>query len=163
MLIHFRSLYNNKIKCIQKGTFSALRSLSTLNLISNPFECNCALLWLKDALRKSNLVAGNPKCALPAHLRDQAIINLEDAAFGCDWSSNSASSSEECPEMVSDQAKWVDSAARHLSAIQTPKHSPPSISSCPTNCSCSTNGVVRCSHSGLTHIPLSIPITVREL
>ncbi|CAF4459555.1 unnamed protein product, partial [Rotaria magnacalcarata] len=41
------SLHDNRIKCIAPGSFDRLRSLSALDLLSNPFVCNCRMHWLK--------------------------------------------------------------------------------------------------------------------
>lgn len=147
-------MYNNRIRCIQKGTFTSLKSLSTLNLMSNPFECTCALKWLKKALQSSNLVAGNPKCTQPAHLRDQAIMSVDESAFEC----GDSSLEDECPG--GEKKRKPTTTTTTSSPIQITKSS---STTCPRNCSCTQNGVVRCSHAGLTKVPLDIPITVQEL
>jgi hypothetical protein len=43
--LHTLSLYSNKVSCITPGAFDALVSLRSLNLIANPFNCNCHMAW----------------------------------------------------------------------------------------------------------------------
>lgn len=120
--------------------------------MSNPFECTCALAWLKETLKTNNLVAGNPKCALPVQLREQAISSLDHLMFGC----LGPNSDDQCPGSIIN----FNEKTRASELIQV---EPLVTSSCPKNCSCTTNGVIRCSHGRLTRVPADIPLNVKEL
>lgn len=128
--------------------------------MSNPFECTCSLAWLKETLKASNLVAGNPKCSVPLHLRDQSISSLDDTMFKC----FNLSSEYECPGSQSEMklsSNFDDLIPSAETTIMTTTVS--DASSCPKNCSCPANGIVRCSHASLTRVPVDIPLRVREL
>ncbi len=38
--------------CVTPGAFDELTSMDSLNLISNPFNCNCHMTWFADWLRQ---------------------------------------------------------------------------------------------------------------
>ena len=38
--------------CVTPGAFDELTSLNSLNLIANPFNCNCHMAWFADWLRQ---------------------------------------------------------------------------------------------------------------
>ncbi len=139
------SLYDNKIKCIQPASFDKLKLLSTLNLMSNPFYCNCRLKWLKDWLRNSNLATGNPKCSLPENLKDQYIASLDDKDLICQ------NENEECDGHISNQKNELVVIVKQNEKLN-----------CPKNCTC-TETIIRCSHLSLSKIPEDIDLNVKEL
>ena len=63
--------------------FSFSVSLQSLNLISNPFNCNCHMAWFADWLRTKGFTAGGPRCAFPPHLKDRPIHALPSHEFRC--------------------------------------------------------------------------------
>ncbi|XP_075032781.1 peroxidasin homolog [Mixophyes fleayi] len=80
-------LHNNRITRIQPGTFSTLQFLTRLRLDSNPFFCDCELVWLVDLLRKltersSTQTAAT--CEHPIHLRGKSVSLLSADQFNCD-------------------------------------------------------------------------------
>jgi hypothetical protein len=114
--------------------------------MSNSFNCDCNLKWIKSWMKQSNLAIGNPKCALPANMKDRSLANLNDEDFLCN--EFSVDSTNECGF----------STTRLLKQSVTV----PQSNSCPQNCTCSSN-TVRCSHLGLKQIPSDIPLDVKEL
>ena len=56
------SLYGNLVTCVTPGAFDELSSLTSLNLISNPFNCNCHMAWFADWLRRRGLTNSGPRC-----------------------------------------------------------------------------------------------------
>lgn len=77
------SLYSNEITCVMPGSFDFLTALHTLNLMSNPFVCNCHLGWFAEWVRKRELTAGSPQCALPTRVKDVPIHELPQHEFKC--------------------------------------------------------------------------------
>ncbi|XP_008640191.1 PREDICTED: immunoglobulin superfamily containing leucine-rich repeat protein 2, partial [Corvus brachyrhynchos] len=63
---------NNRFATLPEGVFDSLGSLSHLQIYNNPFECSCALQWLKRWM-ESTLISIPEKdsiaCALPERLR----------------------------------------------------------------------------------------------
>ena len=55
------SLYGNLVTCVTPGAFDELSSLTSLNLISNPFNCNCHMAWFADWLRRRGLTNSGPR------------------------------------------------------------------------------------------------------
>ena len=49
---HYTSKLFNVCSCVTPGAFDELTSLESLNLISNPFNCNCHMTWFADWLRQ---------------------------------------------------------------------------------------------------------------
>lgn len=43
------------------GAFEKMKSLSTLNLLSNPLNCNCHMKWLSNWVKKHSIVTGIKK------------------------------------------------------------------------------------------------------
>jgi hypothetical protein len=81
------NLFSNRISCVSPGAFDSLVSIQTLNLMANPFNCNCHMGWFGEWLRQSGLggakgVSG-PRCAAPAHLKDRTITSLAVHDFRC--------------------------------------------------------------------------------
>jgi slit protein 2 len=82
------SLNNNQITCVMPGSFDHLPSLHTLNLMQNPFMCNCHLAWFSEWLKNKGLSGSAPKCAGPARVKDVLIKELPKNEFKCtstDW------------------------------------------------------------------------------
>ncbi|CAG2114694.1 unnamed protein product [Medioppia subpectinata] len=65
------------------GAFDQLKALATLNLLSNPLNCNCHMKWLSNWLKNHNIVTGNPRCQTPVDLRDIPIEDIEPKDFEC--------------------------------------------------------------------------------
>ena len=77
------SLYGNLISCVTPGAFDELTSMTSLNLISNPFNCNCHMAWFADWLRRRSLTNSGPRCVKPVHLKNKAIHSLATHEFRC--------------------------------------------------------------------------------
>ena len=96
------SLYGNLVTCVTPGAFDELSSLTSLNLISNPFNCNCHMAWFADWLRRRGLTNSGPRCVQlptstniyiiynyllrcvkPVHLKNKAIHALASHEFRC--------------------------------------------------------------------------------
>ncbi|KAI4457821.1 slit [Holotrichia oblita] len=77
------SLNNNKITCVMPGSFDHLGSLHTLNLVQNPFICNCHLAWFSEWLKAKGLSGSAPRCAAPNRVRDILIKELPQPEFKC--------------------------------------------------------------------------------
>ena len=77
------SLYGNLISCVTPGAFDELTSMTSLNLISNPFNCNCHMAWFADWLRRRGLTNSGPRCVKPVHLKNKAIHSLATHEFRC--------------------------------------------------------------------------------
>ncbi|TNN71389.1 Slit 2 protein [Liparis tanakae] len=82
--VRLLSLYDNRISSIAPGAFSTLHSLSTINLLSNPYVCDCQLAWLGQWLKKTRVVSGNPRCQRPAFLKEIPIQDVATPDFTCD-------------------------------------------------------------------------------
>ncbi|EPY81129.1 slit 2 isoform 2-like protein [Camelus ferus] len=97
--VRLLSLYDNQITTIAPGAFDTLHSLSTLNLLANPFNCNCYLAWLGEWLRKKRIVTGNPRCQKPYFLKEIPIQDVAIQDFTCDDGNddNSCSPLSRCP------------------------------------------------------------------
>lgn len=134
--LYFRSLYENQIRCIMPGAFDQMKSLVTLNLLSNPLICNCQMKWLSDWLRNNNIATGNPKCSSPDDLKDVPIQDVQANDFTC---------SEQGTEEMIEFQNYCGSK-----------------SVCPARCTCK-NSTVRCSRLKLTSFPSYIQISATQL
>jgi Leucine-rich repeat (LRR) protein len=56
-----------------------------LKLSSNPFECDCRIRWLRNALNRLEypIYHDEPQCEMPKALADKKIISLRDEQFVC--------------------------------------------------------------------------------
>ncbi|XP_048524192.1 protein slit isoform X2 [Dendroctonus ponderosae] len=77
------SLNNNQITCVMPGSFDPLQSLHTLNLIQNPFVCNCHLAWFSEWLKNKGLSGSSPRCSAPERVKDVLIKELPKTEFKC--------------------------------------------------------------------------------
>ncbi|NXU66032.1 ISLR2 protein, partial [Horornis vulcanius] len=72
---------NNRFATLAEGIFDSLSSLSHLQIYNNPFECTCALRWLKRWM-ESTLISIPEKdsiaCALPERLRGVPLARLPE-------------------------------------------------------------------------------------
>ncbi|NXI19232.1 ISLR2 protein, partial [Irena cyanogastra] len=72
---------NNRFATLAEGIFDSLGSLSHLQIYNNPFECSCALRWLKRWM-ESTLISIPEKesiaCALPERLRGVPLSRLPE-------------------------------------------------------------------------------------
>ncbi|KTG35080.1 hypothetical protein cypCar_00041977, partial [Cyprinus carpio] len=82
--VRLLSLYDNQLTTIMPGAFDTLPNLSTLNLLANPFNCDCRLSWLGEWLRSRQIVTGNPRCQNPAFLREIPLQDVAKPDFLCD-------------------------------------------------------------------------------
>ena len=134
------SFYDNAISCITSGTFDMLPQLQSLNLLNNPLHCNCHLAWFPEWAHQkrkdssSFQLAGKPRCASPAALKDIPVQDVVGKELKCPVDDNVCSSSLFGPR-----------------AFQ-----------CPNKCSCSGT-VVRCSRQKLKAFPVGIPPGTTEL
>ncbi|OCT88505.1 hypothetical protein XELAEV_18017132mg [Xenopus laevis] len=107
--VRLLSLYDNRITTITPGAFDTLVSLSTINLLSNPFNCNCHLAWLGKWLRKKRVVSGNPRCQKPYFLKEIPVQDVAIQDFTCDGNEESSClPTSRCPE----QCTCVESVVR---------------------------------------------------
>ncbi|KAJ8393902.1 hypothetical protein AAFF_G00056310 [Aldrovandia affinis] len=96
--VRLLSLYDNRISTIARA-FTTLHSLSTINLLSNPYVCDCHLTWLGLWLKKTRVVSGNPRCQKPAFLKEIPIQDVAAPDFTCDGTEeNSCLPVPRCPE-----------------------------------------------------------------
>uniref|UniRef100_A0A6Q2Y2G4 Slit homolog 3 (Drosophila) n=1 Tax=Esox lucius TaxID=8010 RepID=A0A6Q2Y2G4_ESOLU len=82
-------LRSNQIGCVDNTTFTGLSSVLhllsvSLNLLSNPYVCDCHLAWLGLWLKKTRVVSGNPRCQKPAFLKEIPIQDVANPDFTCD-------------------------------------------------------------------------------
>ncbi|XP_049576546.1 slit homolog 1b isoform X3 [Syngnathus scovelli] len=131
--VRLLSLYDNRLSAILPGTFDALPNLSTLNLLANPFNCDCRLSWLAAWLRSRRIVTGNPRCRGPAFLREIPLQDVAAPDFRCD-----------------DGSPAAESAGCRLGP------------QCPGACTC-VDTVVRCSNKHLQALPRGLPANLTEL
>ncbi|NXU09072.1 ISLR2 protein, partial [Pardalotus punctatus] len=72
---------NNRFATLAEGIFDSLGSLSHLQIYNNPFECSCALRWLKGWM-ESTLISIPEKdsiaCALPERLRGVPVAKIPE-------------------------------------------------------------------------------------
>ncbi|NWZ72158.1 ISLR2 protein, partial [Acrocephalus arundinaceus] len=72
---------NNRFTTLAEGIFDSLGSLSHLQIYNNPFECSCALRWLKGWM-ESTLISipekDNIACTLPERLRGVPLAKLPE-------------------------------------------------------------------------------------
>ncbi|XP_071443101.1 adhesion G protein-coupled receptor A3 [Hetaerina americana] len=75
----------NNISQISHGAFSVLPKLKYLNLTSNPFTCDCHLLWLSEWINNvSHVKIISPlKCKSPEALKDKPIKKLGSQEMTC--------------------------------------------------------------------------------
>ena len=73
----------SQIGCITPGAFDSLHYLKTLNLMANPFVCNCHMGWFADWLRNKGFHSNAPRCMEPQHLKDKTISSLALHDFRC--------------------------------------------------------------------------------
>ena len=73
----------SQIGCITPGAFDSLHYLKSLNLMANPFVCNCHMGWFADWLRNKGFHSNAPRCTEPQHLKDKAISSLALHDFRC--------------------------------------------------------------------------------
>uniref|UniRef100_UPI00398E6249 platelet glycoprotein Ib beta chain n=1 Tax=Pristiophorus japonicus TaxID=55135 RepID=UPI00398E6249 len=88
-------LNNNKLSAIPNGLFDPLQSLTSVSLDSNPWICDCNILYLRSWLLKqeSRSHYKNIKCSSPAELQDRKILYLteDEVVSTCqDWYCNVA-------------------------------------------------------------------------
>ncbi|NXY66787.1 ISLR2 protein, partial [Callaeas wilsoni] len=91
---------NNRFAALPEGVFDSLGSLSHLQIYNNPFECSCALQWLKRWM-ESTLISIPEKdsiaCALPERLRGVPLAKAPD--LRCAAPTARLSSSPEAAEL----------------------------------------------------------------
>ena len=93
----------NKLKTIPQVCLEGKKSLSKLNLNSNPLKCDCKMAYLKswlDNMYTINMTADQPfdlfellfdwRCNEPANLKDKNFINLSKDGLKCDGKSEFA-------------------------------------------------------------------------
>ncbi|GBM75417.1 hypothetical protein AVEN_225453-1, partial [Araneus ventricosus] len=69
-------LRDNKLTALPEELFqSAPASLQLVDLVNNPWNCNCQLMWI---LKNSKTFANLGKCATPEELKDKKVSNLQN-------------------------------------------------------------------------------------
>ncbi|GBM81316.1 hypothetical protein AVEN_72555-1 [Araneus ventricosus] len=69
-------LRDNKLTALPEDLFqSAPASLQLVDLVNNPWNCNCQLMWI---LKNSKTFANLGKCATPEELKDKKVSNLQN-------------------------------------------------------------------------------------
>ncbi|NWV73235.1 ISLR2 protein, partial [Dasyornis broadbenti] len=93
---------NNRFAALPEGIFDSLGSLSHLQIYNNPFECSCALRWLKGWM-ESTLISIPEKdsiaCALPERLRGVPVARLPELACAAPTASLSYSPNLDAAEL----------------------------------------------------------------
>ncbi|NXD32046.1 ISLR2 protein, partial [Spelaeornis formosus] len=93
---------NNRFATLAEGIFDSLGSLSHLQIYNNPFECTCALQWLK-AWMESTLISIPEKdsiaCALPERLRGVPLARAPELRCAAPTASLSGSPDPEEAEL----------------------------------------------------------------
>ncbi|CAH1374282.1 unnamed protein product [Tenebrio molitor] len=121
------SLNNNQITCVMPGSFDHLPSLHTLNLMQNPFMCNCHLAWFSEWLKNKGLSGSAPKCAGPARVKDVLIKELPKNEFKCTSDNDQGCLGENyCPPKCSCTGTVVRCSRAKLTEI--PRGIPPETS-----------------------------------
>ncbi|XP_066052201.1 immunoglobulin superfamily containing leucine-rich repeat protein 2 [Chamaea fasciata] len=72
---------NNRFATLAEGIFDSLGSLSHLQIYNNPFECSCALRWLKRWMESTHISIPEKDsiaCALPERLRGVPLARLPE-------------------------------------------------------------------------------------
>uniref|UniRef100_A0A8C5NC96 Slit homolog 3 protein-like n=1 Tax=Gouania willdenowi TaxID=441366 RepID=A0A8C5NC96_GOUWI len=138
--VRLLSLYDNRISSIAPGALSTLHSLSTINLLSNPYVCDCHLSWLGQWLKKTRVVSGNPRCQKPAFLKEIPIQDVATPDFTCDGEllDNGCLPASGCPDVCTCSDGVVRCSNRGL-------HSLPKVfcSAC-VSCSILSYNQIRC-------------------
>ncbi|XP_060527309.1 protein slit isoform X2 [Cylas formicarius] len=121
------SLNNNHITCVMPGSFDHLRSLHTLNLVQNPFVCNCHLAWFSEWLKSNGLSGSAARCAAPERVRDVPIKELPKTEFKCSSDNDQGCLGDNyCPPKCSCTGTVVRCSRANLKEI--PRGIPPETS-----------------------------------
>uniref|UniRef100_A0A8C7N7L2 Slit homolog 1b (Drosophila) n=1 Tax=Oncorhynchus kisutch TaxID=8019 RepID=A0A8C7N7L2_ONCKI len=98
---------------------SSLESLRTLNLLANPFNCDCRLAWLGAWLRSRRIVTGNPRCQSPSFLREIPLQDVAAPDFRCDdvLEESSCVARPQCPTECTCTETVVRCSNKHLQAL----------------------------------------------
>ncbi|MED6270790.1 Slit 1 protein [Characodon lateralis] len=119
--VRLLSLYDNQLTTILPGAFDTLPNLSTLNLLANPFNCDCHLSWFGAWLRSRRIVTGNPRCQSPAFLRGIPLQDVAVPDFRCEDGSvledRSCLAGPQCPSQCSCMDTVVRCSNKHLQAL----------------------------------------------
>ncbi|XP_067937916.1 slit homolog 2 protein-like isoform X2 [Watersipora subatra] len=131
--LHLLSLFDNEITTIVNGTFQPLVKLQTLHLASNPFRCDCNLMWIAEYLQRNPVETSGAKCVSPNNLEKRRLESLREESREC-WNVATNSLLATCDLRVE----------------------------CPSECAC-RGTTVDCSGMDLMEIPENIPPFVTEL
>lgn len=69
-------LQNNSLTTVPTGVFDGLVSLEEVNVLNNPWNCDCHILYLKLWLEDFNSSLTNLSCASPASIEGKPLNQL---------------------------------------------------------------------------------------
>ncbi|KAK0077767.1 hypothetical protein PV325_003479, partial [Microctonus aethiopoides] len=127
------TLNNNKLTTLGKEMLFGLLRLRTLKLADNYLACDCHLAWLSRHLKSIPRLGQHTKCASPAHLKGQNLVDLQEHEFKCSGLVELRAGSECTAEPQ-----------------------------CPHPCRCA-NGIVNCRENSLEKVPTHLPEDTIEL
>ncbi|XP_058798231.1 protein slit isoform X2 [Phymastichus coffea] len=117
------TLNNNKLTTLGKDVFTGLAHLRTLKLSDNAFTCDCHLVWLSRTLKTFSRLGQNTRCAAPAHLKGQNLVDLQEHDFKCsglvEKPSSECSSEPSCPHPCRCSEGIVDCRENSLTRVPT--------------------------------------------
>uniref|UniRef100_A0A4W5PLK4 Slit guidance ligand 1 n=1 Tax=Hucho hucho TaxID=62062 RepID=A0A4W5PLK4_9TELE len=99
----------------------SLKSFRSLNLLANPFNCDCRLAWLGAWLRSRRIVTGNPRCQSPSFLREIPLQDVAAPDFRCEdgavLEESSCVARPQCPSECTCTETVVRCSNKHLQAL----------------------------------------------
>ena len=81
--LHCRSLYDNNLQSLSKGTFDSLKSIEYLHLGQNPFICDCHMRWLAKFLKKNPVETSGARCVGPPKVANKEIAEMKPKRYRC--------------------------------------------------------------------------------
>lgn len=78
-----RTLTNNNITTVWRGTFETTPRLRALRISGNKLICDCHLAWLGRMLAAAPHLAPYVRCSSPYRLKDRLVTEVLDQEFKC--------------------------------------------------------------------------------